>query len=138
LKIVLTNETVNQMTELQNLQILMGVLDNYYMKLNQLMAVLLNPGFPAPMKMVAMAVMEASTNIVKRFVERFELENIDQIVPNLQSIFGGMQNGGQAQPPPGPSPAGLGGIPGPPPAPSTGPPPGLGPGAGISPMPGGM
>jgi hypothetical protein len=138
LKIVLTNETVNQMTELQNLQLLMGVLDNYYMKLNQLMAVLLNPGFPAPMKMVAMAVMEASTNIVKRFVERFELENIDQIVPNLQSIFGGMQNGGQAQPPPGPSPAGLGGIPGPPPAPSTGPPPGPGPGAGISPMPGGM
>jgi len=139
LKITLTNESANRDVELQNMQLLMSVLDGYYMKLNQLVGVLLNPGFPEPMKVVAMAVMEASTNIVKRFVERFDIEDIDSVVPNLQSIFGGGQGGaGQAQPIAGPGAAGPPGLSGPPPpgGPPQAPAPGLPPGP--PPMPGGM
>lgn len=139
IKITLTNESANRDVELQNMQLLMGVLDGYYMKLNQLMAVLLNPQFPPPMKLVANAVMEASSNIVKRFVERFDIENIDQVVPNLQSIFGGGPNGpGQAGPVAAPSTAGPAGLLGPGVGPAA--PPVAGPGLpdGSSPMPGGM
>jgi hypothetical protein len=140
LKLTLTSESVNRDLELQNMQLLMGVLNEYYMRLMQAGAMVLNPQFPPEQKALALQVMTSSQNIVRRFVERFDIENIDQVVPNLLAL---LQNGqGQATPmagalPPGPqgmAPRGPGqGIPSPQ---AVGPGNGSMAGAGQGPVPG--
>lgn len=83
LKLTLTSESVNRDLEIQNLQLLMTVLNDYYQKLMQAGAVILNPQFPPPQKALAIEVMNASGIIIKKFVERFDIENIDAVVPTI-------------------------------------------------------
>jgi hypothetical protein len=77
---------------------------------------LLNPQFPQEQKQLAMQVMTASQKLVKRFVERFDVENIDELVPGIEQatqMIGGMLGPGTLAQPPG---LGAGPVPGAPPA----------------------
>jgi len=124
LKLTITSESVNRDLEIQNLQLLMQVLNDYYMRLMQLGGMVLNPQFPPPQKMLAMQVMTSAGIIIKKFVERFEIEQIDAVVPTVmqalatmsQTMMGGAGGpGAMAGPPPGGAPGaapGIGGGPG--------------------------
>ncbi len=93
LTLSITSEKVNRDLEIQNFQLLTGVLNEYYARVMQMGGMLLNPQFPAPMKQLATQVMTASQNLVKRFVERFDVENIDELVPGIMQatqMLGGM------------------------------------------------
>jgi hypothetical protein len=140
LTLSLTSESVNRDLELQNMQLLMGVLNEYYMRLMQAGAMVLNPQFPPEQKALALQVMSASQNIVRRFVERFDVENIDQVVPNLLALlqYGQGQTSAMAGAlPPGPAGMAGGGLgPSAPGAPAGGPPGGPMAGAGQGPIPG--
>lgn len=120
LRLRLSSESVNRDIEVQQMQLLIQVLNDYYMRLNQAVMLLFNPQFPPQAKMMALQVMEASSKIIKKFVERFDVENLDEVVPSimqaLQQMGGMMQsqmNGpGQIPPPqPGAAPAGPGRLP---------------------------
>jgi len=121
LTIRLTSDQINRETEIQSFQILFGMLNEYYMRFMQAVNLVMNPAFPPPMKLAAIQVINASQNIVKRMVERFNIENVDEVVPSImnamqamQGIMGGGQNGvGPAQPngPGGPAPGPGGGAP---------------------------
>jgi hypothetical protein len=54
-----------------------------------------NPQFPQEQKSAAIQVMQSAHDIVKRFVERFSVENVDTIVPNILQILQGAQQQGQ-------------------------------------------
>jgi len=113
LKLTLTSETINRDMEVQSMMLLMQVLNEYYARLMQATALIFNPQFPPQQKMMAVQIMQASQNIVKRFVERFHIENLDQVVPSIiQALMtiGGALNG-QAGMAPG-APAGQGLPPG--------------------------
>jgi hypothetical protein len=109
LRLNLTSEKVNRDLELQNLQILMSVLNDYYERLSQASMMVFNPQFPQEAKLVAVQIMIASQNVVKRFAERFELENTDMIVPSIMSILQGAY-GGPPQPGTPAMQAGVGGM----------------------------
>lgn len=116
LTLKVTSEQVNRDLELQNLQILMTVLNDYYTRLSSASMMMFNPQIPPEAKLTAFQIMVASQNIVKRFVERFDVENVDMIVPNIVDILKGVMGGqpGMAgAPAPGPQgvPAGPGGGP---------------------------
>jgi hypothetical protein len=143
LNMKIADEIVNKDAELQNLQVLMAVLNEYYAKLNQAAGMIMNPQFPPEMKNVSVQVMLSAHDLVRRFVERFKFENIDVIVPNILTILQqsagannaaaqatgqpGMAPGAPPIPPGGPpgapggippspiGPPNVGGIPGPPP-----------------------
>jgi len=125
LKLKVTSEQVNRDLELQQLQVLMQVLNEYYARLSGAAMMIFNPQVPPPAKMAAAQIMIASHNIVKRFVDRFDVENADMIVPDIQTILQGAQAigqgamGGPPQPGQGAPPQGPGGGPpqGPGPAP---------------------
>jgi hypothetical protein len=143
LKINITSEKVNRELEIQNFQMLMQLLNDYYARFMQAAAMIANPQFPPMQKILAIQVMTGAQNIVKRIVERFDIENTDVIVPDLMmgiqqaigmlsgqaAVAGGPPAGPQALPggaqgPPGQAPPpGNGGGPGPggPPAPGGGP-----------------
>lgn len=137
LRLQMSSEKVNRDIEVQNFQVLITILNDYYARLMQLGGVLLNPQFPPQQKMLAMAVMDAANKMMVKFVERFDVDNINELVPGIQQVMQIMQAGqsmGGGQPPAGPQgaigPGGPGG-----PSPMAGPPPGNpGPGA---PGPGG-
>ena len=141
LKITLTSEVINRETEIQSFQILFQILTQYYERFMQSTAMVMNPQFPPQLKIAAIQVMNATHNIIKRLVERFDIENVDEVVPNIvasmQAMVGGLnglgtpgQNvGGPAGPPqgnagagpPGTAPQnGAGGFPGGAPPPTGG------------------
>jgi hypothetical protein len=116
LRLSLTSESVNRDIEVQQMQMLISVLNDYYMRLNQAMMIIVNPQFPPQVKLIATQTMMASAKIMKKFVERFDVENLDEVVPTvlaaLQQLAEAMQgqaNGpGQMAPSP---PSGQGGLP---------------------------
>jgi hypothetical protein len=116
LSLKLSSESVNRDLEVQQLQVLIQVLNDYYARVNQAAAILFNPMFPPQQKMVIVQIMNAAGVIIKKFVERFDIENLDEVVPTIMSA---MQNIGQvmqAQQQPGMmgGPGGQPGMGGPP------------------------
>ena len=97
LRLMISSEKVNRDLEVQNFQILISVLNDYYARLMQAMGMFLTPGVPEPQKLLAAQVMNAAQNMIKRFVERFDIENIDELVPGIQQalqILGAVNAGG--------------------------------------------
>ena len=134
LSIRLTSDQINREAEIQSYQLLFGMLNEYYMRFMQAVGLIMDPNFPPPMKVAAIQVINASQNIVKRMVERFSIENVDEVVPSImqamqamQSMLGG-QNGMGA-----PTPVGPGG--GPVSPPGGAPPVSPAPGNGVGPPP---
>jgi hypothetical protein len=113
LTIRLTSDQINREAEIQSFNLLFQVLNEYYARFMQAVAMIMNPAFPAGMKLAAIQVINASQLIVKRMVERFDIENVDEIVPSIMGAMQAMMGG-------------LGGIqgmapsPGGPPAPAQG------------------
>lgn len=123
-----TSDQINKDVEIQQLQLLIQTVNEYYARVMQAAAIIQNPMFPPLQKMMAIQVMDASQNLIKRFVERFDVENTDQLVPNLlQTLTSAMgalsglaQQGAINAPspvpapgavPPGPAGPGQGGVP---------------------------
>jgi hypothetical protein len=129
LRLKVTSEQVNRDLELQNLQMLMGVLNDYYMRLSQASMMMFNPSIPAPAKQTAFMIMMATQDLIKRFVERFEVENVETLVPNILTIIQGASGAAGPQ-------AGMAGAPGQGPAMAPGAP-GAGGGPGVPAAPGG-
>ena len=110
LRLQVTSEKVNRDLEIQNMQILIAALNDYYARLMQAGALIVNPQFPPAQKVLALQVMTAAQGLIKRLVERFDIENIEEIVPGLQEALMMMQQVQQQQGPQGPQ--GPGGPPG--------------------------
>lgn len=104
LTIKITSEQVNRDLELQNLQLLWSLLNDYYSRLSQASMMMFNPQIPAPAKQTAFMIMMASQDIIRRVVERFDVENIDVLVPNIQTILQEVMQSANT--------AGAGGVPG--------------------------
>lgn len=115
LTLSITSEKVNKDLEIQNFQLLINVLNDYYARFMQMAGMLLNPAFPPQQKQLAVLVMTAAQNLVKRFVERFDVENIDELVPGITQatqMLGGMVGGSNPMAPsPGLGPQALPGSP---------------------------
>lgn len=110
LRLQISSEKVNRDIEIQNFQVLISILNEYYSRLMQAAAIIVNPMFPPQHKMIVLAVMEASAKLTKRLVERFELENIDEVVPGLMQalqMIGGMVGGQNPMAPSAPGGPGL-------------------------------
>lgn len=116
LKLSLSSESINRDLEVQQMQLLIQVLNDYYMRINQAGAILFNPQFPEPQKMLIFQTMNAAAVVMKRFVERFDIENLDMIVPTVLSALQGF---GAAMGAAG-APGGMAGPMGLPPAGGTG------------------
>jgi hypothetical protein len=140
LSLKLSSESVNRDLEIQQLQVLIQVLNDYYGRVNQAAAILFNPMFPPQQKMVIVQIMNAAGIIIKKFVERFDIENLDEVVPTIMTAMQnignamGMMGGGGMQPGMGGGPQGMMGGPGG--QPGMGGPPGIGAG-GAGAVPGG-
>lgn len=117
LRLAISSEKINKDLEIQALQNLMSILQQYYQQVMNFGGMVLNPNFPPAQKQLAEQVMTSAQMMVKRICEHFDLEDIDAIVPGiqeamqlLQSAGGNMQgqpNGpGQVAPPVG-GPAGA-------------------------------
>lgn len=83
LRLTITSETMNRELELRNIQMLIQMLNEYYMRLMQASAILQNPQFPPLQKTVILQIMNSAHDLMRRIVERFDMENVDTIVPNL-------------------------------------------------------
>jgi len=127
LSLALSSESVNKDIEIQQMQLLMAVLNEYYARLNQAMMLITSPQFPPAAKIMATMTIEASSKVVRRFVERFDIEDLDTVVPTVLSALqqmqfllqGQMQNAGpqgMGSPTPVGPPGGGGGVPPGPPA----------------------
>lgn len=90
LTIRLTSEQINREAEIQSFQVLFQILNEYYSRFMQAVALIMNPAFPPAMKLSAINVMNASQNILKRMVERFDIENVDVVVPNIIQAMQGL------------------------------------------------
>lgn len=126
LALKLTSETINKDIEIQNLQVLMQMLQQYYGQLLNASAMIFNPQMPPEQKAAAMAVMSSAHDIMKRFVDRFAVESVDTIVPDLMTIL--QQSMGAANAAAGTPPQG---------GPGLGQPPALGPASAPPGIPGG-
>jgi len=108
LKLALTSESFNKDIEIQTFQLLLQMLNEYYARFMQAAALIMNPAYPPQMKAAMIQVMTGAHSVMKRLVERFDVENIDEIVPHILSTiqamigsingFGSLTPGG---PPPG-------------------------------------
>lgn len=145
LRLSISSESVNRDIEVAQMQMLMQVCNDYYQRLNQAMMLIMNPQFPPQAKMMAAETMMASSIIVKKFVERFDIEDLDAVVPTVMSalqsmggMLGAMQGGppGMGQPPQAPQGPVRPGAPGGP-RPMAGPPAGVQRPPGSPPPPGG-
>lgn len=117
LRLMVSSEKVNRDLEIQNFQILITILNDYYARLMQAGALIMNPMFPPGQKMLIISVMEAAHALMRRMIERFDIENIDEVLPGLmnalQMIGGQLGPAAMATPPPRPgiAPGGPGGGP---------------------------
>jgi hypothetical protein len=87
LRLAITSETLNKELELRNVQMLVQMLNEYYQRIMEAAAVLQNPQFPPLQKAVIIQVMNSAHDLMRRLVERFDMENSDIIVPNLMQTL---------------------------------------------------
>jgi hypothetical protein len=99
LRLAITSETLNKELELRNIQMLVQMLNEYYQRIMEASAVLQNPQFPPLQKAVIVQVMNSAHDLMRRLVERFDMENSEIIVPNLMQtlaqtmgVLGGQTN----------------------------------------------
>jgi hypothetical protein len=120
LRLAISSEKVNQDIEIQSFQMIISIVNEYYMRLMQAVGMIINPMIPPPQVMVAIQVMEASANLIIRLLERFDIENVQQLVPRITEAINIMK--GALGPPPMGGPPGIGpqALP---PGPGGGPPP---------------
>lgn len=115
LRLQVSSEKVNRDIEIQNFQILITILNDYYAKVMQAAALILNPIFPPEQKMITLQVMSAAGQLIKRLVERFDISNVDSIVPQLDqalAMIGGQLGPGSMALAPGGGPQGPAQVPG--------------------------
>lgn len=110
LQLSVSSEKINRDLEIQSFQMLIQILNEYYSRVMQAAAIIMNPAFPPGQKMIIMQVMQASCSLTKRLVERFEIQNIDELVPGLAQalqMIGGALGPAAMAGPPGGGPAAL-------------------------------
>lgn len=121
-RLQVSSEKVNKDLEIQSFQMLIQILNEYYSRVMQAAAIIMNPAFPPGQKLIIIQVMHSSMLLTKRLVERFEIENIDELVPGLDQalqMIGGLLGPAAMAQPSGGGPAAL------PPGPAGGPAPGI-------------
>jgi hypothetical protein len=116
-----TSQSNNRELEKQSLGQLMGVLENYYTKMLELSIVITNPQTPAASRELAVQIVEAAGEGVRRLLQAYAVPDPNTFVPNVGDIVrraqpatpvppqGVMPNGGPNGAPLGAPPA-IGGA----------------------------
>lgn len=98
LTLTLTNEVLNRDEEIRGYELLITLLNEYYARFMQAASYIMNPSFPPAMKVAAIQVMNSSHALMKRLVDRFDIEDTDTIIPQIMQVLQSMMpllQGGQ-------------------------------------------
>jgi hypothetical protein len=125
IKVTATNAQLNKETQIRTTQIVFGLVMQFYQQVLQAMQIAFNPMLPLQMQQAALHMIIGGATLARRTLDIYEIQDRDQIIPDI----GGLLAQPQQQPGLGPPP-GYGGAP-------MGPGPGFAPGmAALPPGPG--
>lgn len=105
-----TSETLNKDVEIRNQTIVMQMVSQFYMQMLQGMQMILNPQLPPELRAMVMQMMQGGNLLMRRLLDTYDVQDIDNLVPQLQELL----NGGQQQLNSVPQPVGSGAVFGPP------------------------
>jgi hypothetical protein len=88
-----TSATLNKDIAIRNQTIVMQMTTQFYMQMLQGMQMLLNPQLPPELRAMVMQMMQGGNVLMRRLLDTYDVQDIDNLVPKLQELL----NGGQQQ-----------------------------------------
>lgn len=120
IKVTSTNAALNRETKIRTDQIILGLVMQSYQQMFQAMTVVVNPQVPPPLRALAMQMIQGGTILVRRILDAYGTQDLDQIIPDLEqlgaatnSLAGALPPGGPVATVPQPGAAGANGTQGP-------------------------
>jgi hypothetical protein len=89
-----TNASLNKEMEVRTNTILMQQATQFYMQMFQGLSIVVNPQVPPLMRQVALQMVTGGTELMRRLLDSYDVQDIDTIVPRIEELL----NGGQASP----------------------------------------
>jgi hypothetical protein len=68
------------------------------------MQIAFNPQLPPPMQQAAMAMISGAANLARKMLDIYEVQDRDQIIPDINALLSGQPNQSALQPPLGGAP----------------------------------
>jgi hypothetical protein len=93
-----TSASLNKEVQVRTNTMLMQIVQQYYMQMMEGMQLVLNPQLPQEMRVMVMQAMNGGNIIMRRLLDSYEVQDIDELIPRIQEILNGGQqaiNSGQ-------------------------------------------
>lgn len=118
IKVTATNAQLNRETKIRTDQIVLGMVMQFYQQMFQAMSIVVNPQLPVPLRVLAGQMIQGGTILTRQILDTFGQQNLDQIIPDLETLNGLTQQlgnlgqeAGTGGPPVGPGPTQPQGFP---------------------------
>jgi hypothetical protein len=118
IKVTATNAQLNKETRIRTDQIIFGLVTQFYQQLFQGMAIVVNPQYPPPLRVLAAQMVQGGIILARRILDAYGQQDLDRIIPDMEQLNAttqGLSQLGIGQPPVavvGPGGAGMGAGPG--------------------------
>lgn len=98
IELTATSAQLNKEVEIRTNQIVLGMVLQFYQQIMQAMMMVANPQVPPEVRMIAQQMVLSGTTLVRRILDNYDVQDVDQIVPDLsQALNNGQQQLGALQ-----------------------------------------
>ena len=116
IKVTATNAQLNKETRIRTDQVIFGLVTQFYQQLFQGMAIVVNPQYPPPLRVLAAQMVQGGLILARRILDAYGQQDLDRIIPDMEQLNAttqGLANLGIGGPVgPGQAIGGGGGAPG--------------------------
>lgn len=91
IEVTANSASLNKETQIRTNMILMQLVTQYYEQALQAMQLLLNPGLPMEMRLMAQHMVQGGNVMIRRVLDSYDMQDVNRIIPDLQEILGGQQ-----------------------------------------------
>lgn len=81
-----TDAHLNKETQIRTNQIIYGMVLEFYGQLMQGLQIAVNPQVPPPLQAAAAQMIQGGTILMRRILDTYDVQDADQIIPNLRSL----------------------------------------------------
>ena len=91
IEVTATSASLNKEMEIRNNTVIMQMLAQYYQQIMMAMSYVINPQVPEPLKIIAFQMAQGGSVLMRRILDSYGLQDVDELIPQLEEALGGGQ-----------------------------------------------